>query len=626
MKTLLAILLALLAAVPAALVLAAIFVTGEHLRPYAEDAASEMVGRPVRIGSLQLHKDWHFGIEATGIRVANAEWGEADHLASIGRADVVFRVLSVLEEQLDFPKIEVSDADIFLEVDKSGRSNSSKDSSVAEVAAPDERSEFPIVRELRLNDIKLSHRDQQRGESHTVMLDEATGSASAADGVALNGNGSLNGQPLALTFTGGSFEALVDGVEPYPIDLTIDAQTKLRLEGTLVKPTELSSADLAMQISGSNLYDFGQLLGLPLPSTSPFELEGQLITGDSRVTLRDFSGTIGDSDATGTVSVNYGGKVFRLEGDIRSDNLDLADLGGLIGAKPDAGKTANKEQKAADDSDGLIPDTPVPVDALRSAEIDLHIVATKVSSPVAQVESIDAKLQLEDSRLLVHPVTLGVSGGTVSGEIALNVREQMPSADIKVELQQVEIKPFFKTTQFVQEMGGTVSGALYLLGTGENLDAMVRSARGNGHLVMRDGMISGLLLEAAGLDVTEALGLLVGGDAKVPIRCAVAAVIADRGKISIQRGAVDTTDSLLVTEGQIDLASEQIQIQVEARAKDFSLIDASAPVQISGTFSDPSINIGGFDPLPFFELGDQPDVDCSVLINAAREVAPGKPE
>lgn len=625
MKTFLAIVLSLLAAVPAVLVLGGIFVTGEHLRPYAEGAASGIVGRPVRIGSLQLHKDWDFGIEATGIQIANAKWGEADQLASIGQASVNFRVMSLLEEQLDFRRIEVSNADIFLEVNKSGRSNWTEKAEVAEAAAPDERSEFPIVREFRLNKFKLTHRDRRREENRTVTLDEATGAASAADGVALKGNGSLNGQPLALTFSGGSFEALVDGVEPYPIDLTLDAETDLRLEGTIVKPTELSSADLTMRISGPDLSTFGQLLGLPLPPTPPYKLEGQLMTEGSRVTLRDFTGTIGDSDAAGTVSVNYGGNVPRLEGDVRSDNLDFDDLAGLIGADPDPTETANKEQKAADDNDGLVPNTPVPVDVLRAAEIDLNFVATRVSSPVAQVESIDARVQLEDGRLLVRPMTLGVAGGTVSGEIALNVREELPSADIDIEMKGIGIKPFFQDTEFVQEMGGTVSGALYLLGTGESLDAMVRSAQGSGHLVIHDGMISALLVEAAGLDVAEALGLLIGGDVKVPIRCAVAAVIADKGTISIRRGAVDTTDSLLVTEGQIDLQSEQIQIQIEARAKDFSLIDAAAPVAIGGTFGDPSISIGGLDPLPFLEMGDQPDVNCAALIKAAREAAPGKP-
>ena len=624
MKTALWIVASLVFLVIAAVVLAVVFVTGEHIRPYAESAASDAIGQPVSIGSLRLDKDWTLGVEASDIRVANPDWGKAEHMATLESLAFSLRLRSLLEDSLDFPTVSVSGADINVEVGPEGERNWAKADGAGEAVAPEERSEFPRLEEIAIEAINFTYRDIPRGIQHTGTLDKGTGSASESGGVVFEGEGTFNDQPASISFEGGSFTALTDAAAPYPIDLAIDAETDVSLKGTVADPASLDGADLTLKIAGPDLGVLGDLLALPLPATPPYDLSGQIATQGAKYSLNDFSGTIGDSDMRGSVSVDLGGEIPSLTGELVSKRLDFDDLAGLIGASPDLNETANAKQKADTGEDGLIPDVPIPVDELRRANIDLSFKAASVSSPIANVESIDAHINLDTGRLLVKPLTLGLAGGSAKGEIAVNVRQDVPSADIELALNGIAIRPFFARTEFVQEMGGVLSGQIYLLGSGESLDTMVRSARGSGHLVMREGQMSALIVEAAGLDVAEALGVLIGGDVKVPIRCAVTAVKADNGAISLRRLAVDTEDSLIVGQGDIDLKSERMQIQIEARAKDFSLLDFSAPVVISGTFVDPSIGIGGIDPLPFFEMGDQKDVDCQVLINAAKKEAPGR--
>ena len=48
---------------------------------------------------------------------------------------------------------------------------------------------------------------------------------------------------------------------------------------------------------------------------------------------------------------------------------------------------------------------------------------------------------------------------------------------------------------------------------------MMGTARGQGAIAMREGSISGLIVEAAGLDIAEALVLVIGEDARVKITC-----------------------------------------------------------------------------------------------------------
>lgn len=132
---------------------------------------------------------------------------------------------------------------------------------------------------------------------------------------------------------------------------------------------------------------------------------------------------------------------------------------------------------------------------------------------------------------------------------------------------------------------------------------------------MRDGSISALLVEAICLDVVEALALVIEDDARVRIRCGRMDFDAESGVVKAKRAIVDTTDSILLARGQADLSVETLDFEVEARAKNFSLIDATAPVSLSGTFDEPDIANGGLDPLPFLEMGDAEDVDCARLLS-----------
>ncbi|MGH6913110.1 MAG: AsmA-like C-terminal region-containing protein, partial [Geminicoccales bacterium] len=150
-------------------------------------------------------------------------------------------------------------------------------------------------------------------------------------------------------------------------------------------------------------------------------------------------------------------------------------------------------------------------------------------------------------------------------------------------------------------------------GTGTSLDEVMADADGEGSIVMRDGSVSGLLVEAAGLDVVEALALVVE-DARVGIRCGGLDFQTQKGTTQLRNVVIDTTDSVIAAQGQISLDKERLDLSLEARPKDFSLIDAAAPIRISGPFTDLAVEIGGVDPLPFFEMGETGNVDCEALL------------
>jgi len=147
---------------------------------------------------------------------------------------------------------------------------------------------------------------------------------------------------------------------------------------------------------------------------------------------------------------------------------------------------------------------------------------------------------------------------------------------------------------------------------------------------MGSGKISNLVLELAGLDVAETLKFLVGKDKTVPVRCAYTDLTVDDGVAKTRSLALDTTDTVIVGSGTIDLSDEQLDLELKPRPKDVSPISLRGPLEVRGTFKHPD-----FQPKPaplagrvaaaaalfaiappaallaLFETGPGKDIDCS---------------
>jgi uncharacterized protein involved in outer membrane biogenesis len=295
-----------------------------------------------------------------------------------------------------------------------------------------------------------------------------------------------------------------------------------------------------------------------------------------------------------------------------SQKLDLHDLGGLVGLQPRAEEAA--EGDGGTDGGGLLPDTPIDVERLKAMDMDIELIGEQVNAQSLPIDKLDMRFVVRQGRVRVEPLVFHVADGRIAGAVMVDAGSTPPEAAVDLVVSNLDLKPFFRDSEFVDEMDGRFIGRIDLRGRGQSLADMLAVADGELVLGMERGSVSGLLVEAAGLDLVEALALLVEGDTSVAVRCGLLDAEVTDGVARFRRGVVDTNDSVLLVGGAADLGAEALDIQIEAREKDFSLIDAAAPVRVHGPFRHPSIAIGGVDPLPFFELGEAEDVNCDALL------------
>lgn len=586
-----------------------------------ETLASGALGREVRVAGLDVEPGFTTRIRVAGLEIENTEWGEADALLAIEEGELAIKLLPLLRGDTRFPEILLRRPVLALERDAEGRINWD----LGAAAKPDERSEFPIIGRLLMEGGRLRYRDAQRGVDLEGDIATARGDAAGSDPMNMALQGTLEGKPLRFAASGGSIRSLRTRDVPWPVEIDVGyGKTSFKAKGAVLEPLDLKGLNLTVTLEGPTLAQTFPLFRTPLPDTPPYSVNGKLGYKDKVWHLNDFKGTIGDSDVSGSLALDQTQEKPAVEGTLVSRVLDLDDLAGLIGLDPDPEESANPEQKQEKQrraqQDRLLPDTPVAAPRLKAMNMDIRFEGRKVIAPRLPIEQLQFRIRIVDSRAEANPLEFKIEGGgRVSGEAALNVRDARPSADADLSFEEVDLKPFFKNTRFVQEMGGSFSGHLYILGVGDSLNAMLASARGGGSVVMRGGSISGLMVEAIGLDAAEALSMVVTEDARVGIRCGRLDVDIEQGKASVTRFLLDTTDSLLVAQGSADLGQEMLDVQVEARAKDFSLIDLGAPVRVTGTFTEPDIAIGGIDLFPFLEMGEQKNLDCDDLLG---DVAP----
>ncbi|WP_420564298.1 AsmA family protein [Thalassobaculum sp.] len=596
-------------------------------RDWAVGQVSERVGRDIIVEDMSIDWGWRPEVEVTGLRLANADWARADHLMRAER--VAFRIhpwpLLRGDIVLDYLTLQAPQIDLERNQEDEGNWSFGENpvaGAAAEGVSPEDRDDAPRIGRLEIRDGKLAYRDPGRGIEVEGTVTTGSGEMDAPEPLSLSLKGTLQDQPLTINFAGGSILELRDGEAPYPVDLTIAAgKTDFALNGTFADPIALEGAKVEIDLSGPNLADIFPLFGVPTPPTPPYDLSGH-VTRDGKVWhVENLEGRIGDSDISGTATLDHRPERPLLTADLASEKLDFDDLGPLVGATPayGEGETASEEQERIGrqlvEEGKLFPDIPIAAERLRVMDMNVTLKAPNVLSRTElAITSLEATVKIEDGRAVANPFRMGVAGGVLSGELALNAREEVPSADADVTFEDLALAEFFEDSKYFETMGGTLSGRLYIIGTGNSLADIMAAANGDGVIEVSKGAFSGLLIEAASVDLVETLILFIGDDASVPIRCGAGRAVVKEGVAQFDRVVVDTADSVLYARGGVNLLDQTVDLYITADAKDFSLIDLEAPVRVKGPLGDPETSIEPDKPdLPFFEMGEAKDVDCGAL-------------
>jgi len=556
-----------------------------------ERAVQAKTGREFHIhGDLDVDLGRVTTVRGDGLTFANATWARQPQMATADRAEIDLRVWPLLRGQVRIPEIRLVRPDVLLETapDKDQPGN-------WDFLGPSD-GDPPVLQRLLVDDGRLQFRDAAGKTDVLVSLDSGKPrDKDSGPPLLVKGKGRWQGNPFSLEGNTESPLELTNTGHPFRIHLDGRAgSTHAIASGTLTNPFQLRVFDLELMLSGQDMEDLYPLIGVAMPSTPPYRLKGRLKRDNAVWRYENFTGTAGDSDLGGTAQIDVSGERPFLKADLVSKRLDFDDLAGFIGAPPKtgAGESANAEQKAKAAalaaSAKVLPETPYDLSKLRAMDADVRWKAQRINSPTLPLDDMDAHLKLNDGLLRLEPLNFGVAGGDIRSTIRMDARKQAISTQLQATIRKVQLGKLFPDAKLAEQASGGISGDINLTGQGNSVAAMLGSSDGAVALGIGRGHVGNLIMELAGLDVAESVKFLFTGDKQIPLRCAWGDFAVDNGVMQSRSLAFDTTDTLILGEGKVDLKQEQLDLLLRPRPKDMSILALRSPLRIGGTFKDPS--------------------------------------
>lgn len=631
---------------------------GDWLRGPLERMTAEKTGRVLAInGGLKVEFGWPLlVIHAGAVTFANPEWARAEQMVVADTVAVAVDLPHLLREHIVLAEVRLERPVLFLEKSSDGRKNW-----LLDLKQQDEDARLQIKR-LTLDHGKVGYDDA--GQKTSIRMELSTSNIQQSSGTELTfaAQGRYQGLPLKLDGKGGPVLGLRDEGMPYPLQARLTVgHTVVKAEGTITSLLTFSALDLHLALSGDSLAQLYPLLGIAFPETRAYVTEGHLVHGERVWRYERFSGRIGDSDIAGTLQVDTGGKRPAMTADLVSSQLDLADLGPLIGARPGSMTAAKHAAQVAEAARAnqvnqalaqpsaptpaqarLLPDMPFKTERWGSvdAEVTLKAKAIRRDKEVP-LKDLLVHLSLRDSLLRLDPLDFGVAGGHLEAVIALDGRQDPIRARAHVRAKRLLVAQLLPTVETSKTGSGELNGEFDLAGQGNSVRGMLASSNGKMGMIIAGGEISRLMMEEAGLHLWEVLELNVTGDKLVRLRCGVANFAVKQGTMYAEALVFDTEVTTIIATGSIDLGEEKLDLTLNQKTKRTSPVALRSPIYVRGSFARPevevdkryvavrvlsSIALGIVNPLlaliPLIDAGPGMDSDCGQLVRTARAMAP----
>ena len=488
---------------------------------------------------------------------------------------------------------------------------------------------------------RLSLADSSLGAS--VPAPAASGTTTPVQptsGLQVKAIGHYRELPLKIELvSSGVLPWVADDSVKVPVPLTLNAtvgRANLVFKGSATDALNLGGLNGRFSVKGPSLAAVGDPVGVTLPTTGAFRTEGRVVKQADiwRVVIDD--ATVGASRLNGAFSFDAGRSVPMLSGRLKGSRLLLADLGPVVGttaataASPAAATAAvpatalpaataasgASTRRGAEPKSTLgpkpnpkpvantakargkvLPDRPFDLAALRAMDANVLIDISDVDLNTRLLEPVrplHGHLQLSGGVLTLRDLDARTADGRLTGALRLDGRgtQAIWNADVRWDGVRLERWVRQKRSDGAPPyVSGRLNGQASLQGQGRSTAEILASLKGRTRTQLRDGAVSHLAIEAAGLDLAQSLGVLIKGDDALPVQCAVADLQVEGGVFRPRLMVVDTTDSAVWVDGSLSLKTETLDLRAVVSPKDFSPLTLRTPLRVSGSFANPEVSL-----------------------------------
>jgi uncharacterized protein involved in outer membrane biogenesis len=558
------------------------------LRGFVNSEISSTSGRKVVInGKFDVQLGSWPTIIADDVSFANADWGSQPQMAHIDHLQVRFRLLSVLFGPLDIDTLRVNGFTLLLE-QQGERANwrfgtTGPTTAAVKAATPKTRSQFPTIRHLEITDWKLTYKSPKLEQPvRTEFKEISLQTPDAHSPVKAHVQGTYKKRPMALDGTLGPFGELQSRSKLYPVKLKgkIGALA-MTVDAGVNQPLDFQGIDGKFELKGNSLSELYDVVGLPLPKTDPFQFDGRLRKQGEEWVLDNFRGRLGNSTLSGTFRTKTGTQRPKIVADLTSEVLHFEDFKGFW---------ASKKSPPTKKGGPVFSREPISLPKLNRMDAEVRFRGKAIDSGTLKLRNIGLDLKLDNGFLRLQPIDFYLQQGHIVVDAGLNTRQPIPQMTAGIQVDRLDLNAFLKLFGMDTDSAGTLRGNVTVKMHGRSPHDLAASAAGGGMIVMGGGRISDIILQAAALDLQQALGDLIHNK-QVPVNCVVMPMEIKAGRIKADPWLFDTSNNLLALKGVIDLGAEKVQMTLEVHPKDFSLFNTLSSIRITGDLAKRTANV-----------------------------------
>jgi len=405
-----------------------------------------------------------------------------------------------------------------------------------------------------------------------------------------------NGAPVSVAGEFGPLGAVLPGAEakPWPVSLRLSSgQARLSVTGALQGLPDVPRAELALEARAPDLAALSPLAGAALPAIQEASLS-VLVTGPDRakrLALRDLALRLGESDLTGTVTVQVEGRPA-VSGALTSRLLDLDTLLAALPAEGAAGRAGAPPPPAAPAQrpTRLIPDDPLPLDALRSADADLRLGFAEVRLGGAAYRDVNGTVRLKDGDLAIQPLHATLPGGPVTVRVAVAASRSDPEVALALSGASLSLRQLLAIYAKTYQIGGAIELDLDLRGRGATPYRIASTLQGHLGLAGVNIDIDNRLIDLLAGELWRALVPNAPRDGASNIRCVALRFDSTGGTAQARALLVDSNLVRVSGSGAVALGPETLALRLSPALK-LAGGGLGVPVLVGGTFLAPTVRV-----------------------------------
>jgi AsmA family protein len=525
-------------------------------------------------------------LRAKNVVLGNPDWATTGpDMARIRQVDFTVSLLALLRKTIAVQSLVLTEPDLVLEQGKADRAN---------WQFPKRNEQHKSAWQFEIHNLGLEQ-GRVRYVDPAKKADFTTDIATLPDGsVKWRSAGHFNEETLHGHGSAGAILSLQATDVRYPVQAELKiGGTTITINGTLTNPAHASALDVNLKILGASMADLFPFSGVLLPETPKFSTEGRLAgslkPGAIHLRYQNFKGKVGASDLGGTLEYMQKQPRAELRGDVVSHYLDLKDLRAVIGSDDAAKKNASSVKQPPDK---ILPVSPFKTDRWKTMDVQVQFTGEKiVRSKQLPVDHLLVRVRMDNGVLSLTPLNFGIAGGRLSTEVHIDGRADPPKARMKISARGLKLHEMFPDIQSMHASVGQLHGDAALSATGNSIAALLGSSNGEINAVITQGSVSKLILEAMGLNIGGTVAAMLFGDRQVQLNCMVADLAVKDGVIHTRTFKADTSDALIDVDGDINLASEKLGLQIHTDTKGTRLLSLRSPLHIEGTFKKPDVGV-----------------------------------